>query len=293
MTTQTSIASQVASAFSFSVDKFPLTGPEGMRTPFYGLFRSDNCEVVHDKSVSSDYHPHTTDDVVTLVESAQSVFGECKPRCHFSKGHYVDLMPSKSDRLDVYGTADSVWPRLQISAGYNGKPFQFFLGTYRDLCKNMHIFRSVSGTSFSFRHDGNLRDNMEELIGCLTSLKEGWSNLKDTIVRMENTKVSLSEFMTKIYGDGRELEKAKLTRHENRTAKIVRRVINEQNRSGRNSMVASDDTVTAWEAFNAIQGFVQHDQSRRGNVNSFDRELKANDSQEVRMAEAFAVNLSA
>lgn len=288
-----SIADQVRSAFSFSVDKFPLSGPEGMRTPFYGLFRSDTCEVVHDKSVSNDYQPHNTDDIVALVESTESVFGDCKPRCHFSKGHYVDLMPAKAERLNVFGTADNVWPRLQVSAGYNGTPFRFCLGTYRDLCQNMHIFRSVSGTSFSFRHNGNLRDNLEELIAGLTGLREGWANLQESIVRMEAGKTSLVDFMNTIYGDGRELEGAKRTRHESRTAEIFRRVIRERNRSGRPALTTANSEVSTWEAFNAIQGYVQHDQSRRGQNSSYDRELKANDSKEVQHAERLALMLSA
>ena len=37
---------KVRDTFNFTVDKFPLSGPDGMKTPFYGLFRSDNCQSV-------------------------------------------------------------------------------------------------------------------------------------------------------------------------------------------------------------------------------------------------------
>ena len=73
MTTQT-ISEIVAEKFNFSVDKFPLSGPDNMKTPFYGLFRSDTLDVVHDASVTARYIPHTTDDVVALTEAAQTVF---------------------------------------------------------------------------------------------------------------------------------------------------------------------------------------------------------------------------
>ena len=36
-----SVSDQVRSTFNFTVDKFPLSGPDGMSTPLYGLFRSD------------------------------------------------------------------------------------------------------------------------------------------------------------------------------------------------------------------------------------------------------------
>lgn len=289
--TRLSLSAQVASTFDFSVDKFPLSGPDGMRTPFYGLFRSDTCEVVHDKSVSADYEPHTTDDVVALVEATESVFGDCKPRCHFSKGHYVDLMPSHSQRLSVYGNADNIWPRLQISAGYNGSSFHFCLGWFRDLCRNMSMFRSVRSTSFSYRHNGNLRDNLDNLVDQLTGLREGWNDLSETIIRMEASRTSLSDFMTKIYGDGRELVGSKLTRHENRTKAIVRRVLNERDRSGRPALSADNDDISGWEAYNMIQGYVQHEQSRRGDVTAFDRELKSATSTEVGKAERMALAL--
>jgi hypothetical protein len=35
------VSAAVRSAFDFTVDKFPLFGPENMRTDQYGLFRSD------------------------------------------------------------------------------------------------------------------------------------------------------------------------------------------------------------------------------------------------------------
>ena len=45
MSTMTADAIEnIRETFNFSIEKFPLSGPDGMKTPFYGLFRSDNCE---------------------------------------------------------------------------------------------------------------------------------------------------------------------------------------------------------------------------------------------------------
>ena len=41
-----SVSDKIRSTFNFSVDKFPLSGPDGMSTPLYGLFRSDNSSLV-------------------------------------------------------------------------------------------------------------------------------------------------------------------------------------------------------------------------------------------------------
>ena len=49
MTNTTMTANAIESvreAFDFTVEKFPLSGPDGLKTPFYGLFRSDNSKLV-------------------------------------------------------------------------------------------------------------------------------------------------------------------------------------------------------------------------------------------------------
>ena len=73
----------VENAFNFNVIKMPLSAPDNIRTPYYGLFRDDNSECVGNGSVSSRYHPHTTDDVLSLVEAASEAFeGEVELKCH-------------------------------------------------------------------------------------------------------------------------------------------------------------------------------------------------------------------
>jgi len=296
MSTQTnsSILETVAAEFNFGVNRFPLSFDGKQVKGFYALLRDDTQEPVHDKSVSADYQPHTTDDVLALVESAQDVFGECSPRCHFRKGHYVDLAPTKDERIAIYGTKDNIFPRLQISAGYNGTSFHFSLGWFRDLCRNMSMLRSVRGTSVSFRHNGNLRDNLEQLKSQLTGLREGWETLGETVQRMESSRTSLASFLTSIYGEPTELTGSALTRHTNRTETIMRRVLDEQARSGRPAFNMGSEDVSVWEAYNAVQGFTQHKKSVRGAATTmFDRELKAVESPEVKAAERLALTLSA
>ena len=79
-----------------------------------------------------------------------------------------------------------------------------------------------------------------------------------------------------------------VTMHRNRTEAIFRRLVSERQASGRPSL---DNTfqVSAWEAYNAIQGYSQHDQSRRGNANQWDRILLASRDQHVRKAEQLAL----
>ena len=64
-----SVVDTVKSKFDFTVDKFPLSGPDGLKTPLYGLFRSDTMDYVG-KPCSKHYVAHQSDDVLALVESA-------------------------------------------------------------------------------------------------------------------------------------------------------------------------------------------------------------------------------
>ena len=88
MSVSKNVIDSVRSAFDFEVNKYPLSGPDNMKTPWFGLFRDDTAEPVGNSSVTSRYCPHTTDDVIALVEASADVFdGEIAATCHFKHGH--------------------------------------------------------------------------------------------------------------------------------------------------------------------------------------------------------------
>lgn len=264
----------VRAKFDFSVDKFPLSGPDGLKTPKYGLFRSDNGEFVGD-TVTKRYVPHLTEDVVAVVEATQSVFSDCSAECSFRDGHYVSLAPSKGDCKTIFdngGSLDTIFPRLTVRAGYDGKAFSMWLGWFRHLCKNLSMMRTVKETCVRIRHTSNLRMHMDELVDQLSGLKENWQNLGDLVDQMESAPVRLAAFLDSVYGtptDGRGLNA------KNRTEKIFRRVLKERQQTKRPEL---DElyTVSAWEAYNAVQGYVQHDAFRKNSIGNFDRVILAN-----------------
>ena len=295
MSTVTRTASEIVrNTFNFSVDKFPLSGPDNMATPFYGLFRSDTQDVVSDRAVSKQYVPHTTDDVCALVEAAQSAFdSECVVKCHFRLGHYVSVAPSREHRLSVYGDNDNVFPRIVIRAGYDGRSFKATMGYYRDLCRNLAMMRQVGGTTVTIRHGSGLRSKMDNLINDFRGLGDGWDNLRHRIRRMEDSTVVLDRFLDRLYGQPEEATGRAATNHRNRTSAIFRRVLQERERSGR-PQVSHNFEVSAWEAYNAVQGYVQHDARRRkGWDGQFDRILLAARDKHVLQAEQLALELAA
>ena len=289
------VSASVRNAFDFSVDKFPLSGPDRLTTPWYALFRSDTESVVGKGSVTSRYVPHQTEDVLALVDAASEAFdGDIDVKCHFRDGHYVSIQPNSHDRLKVYGEQDNVWPRVIINAGYDGRAFSATMGYYRDLCRNLAMMRRVEGTTVSIRHTSGLRGHMDSLIGTFNTLKDSWKGLSDVIMHLQNVDVQVVDFLNEIYPQPDEdASKRGVTVHRERTEAIFKRLQDERYRSGRAAM-GSDFTISAWEAFNAVQGFVQHDaQSKTGFKSDFDRILRASRDANVRNAESLVLDLVA
>tara|TARA_Y100001963_G_scaffold37241_1_gene52056 strand:+ start:1081 stop:1998 length:918 start_codon:yes stop_codon:yes gene_type:complete len=297
------IAATVREAFDFEVIKLPLTGADNHYTPWYGLFRDDSGKYVGSSSITERYTPHTTDDVCALVEAAANVFeGDVNLQCHFNDGHYVSIAPSDDYRHSVYGTDDNIFARLVISFGFDKESCVASFGGWRDACDNLMIPRMVEGTRVSIRHTRSLRSKMDDLIATFGRLEHGWQNLIAMADEMQAREVRLDEFLDAIYGQPTPEQIALantgqkvrgVTIHENRTKAILNRVMRERWQTGRPAL-GSDFRVSAWEAYNAVQGHAQHDatrRTRRGNtITRFDRILLASNDSAVLQAEKLALS---
>lgn len=297
------VSSTVREAFNFSVDKFPLFGPDNMKTDQYGLFRSDTGYIDNVKSISGRYVPHTTDDVCALVDAASTLFdGEVECKTHWNKGHYVSVAPTKDCRKAIYGTSDNIFPRVVIRGGFDGKGFHGTMGYWRDACDNLAMMRQVAGTSVSIRHTSGLRDRMNELVSTFEQLQHGWDNLVVVAERMESRAVNFSEFVREVYADRvptpeqliiAETTKVRaVTSFENMIEKLMDRVVRERAKTGRMAFqTGSSKIVSGWEAFNAVQGYVQHDASAKaGHDSNFARILRASTDSHVKRAEELALS---
>lgn len=284
------IVATIRKRFDFTVEKLPLRGPDNLNTPWYGLFRSDTQKPVGGGSVTGRYMPHTTDDVLALVEASSAALGGvAQVQCGFRDGHFLAIQPSREQRLSVYGTTDNVWPRVVIDAPYGGiGSFRASFAYFRDACRNLHIPRQVSGVSVKIRHTDSLRSRMDELIEDFSRLAGGWEALSAHIRRMEQTQVNMVEFLRAVYGEPTQDTGRSATIHRNRTEAIFRRLMRERAAVGR-PVLQEGWMVTGWEAFNAVQGYVQHDATRRGNPTTMDRIMFAANDAAVARAEALAV----
>lgn len=278
------ITAHVKGRFNFTVDKFPLRGPDNMRTPFYGLFRSDTQETVGEP-VSERYVAHQTDDVVAIVDAASQAFdGIADVRCHFRDGHYLVIQPTKQNRLDVFGTKDSVFPRVMVRAGYDATAFRASLGMYRDACRNLMRLKTVSEASYSVRHVLGMRSSMDVMIKQFQAIGSAWDIVQERVLAMESTKINLKDLLVELFGEPEfGASPRTVSMHKSRMDAIVGRIFSERVAVDRGSM--GSGIVTGWEAYNGVQGWVQHTKTRRNNLGAFDRVILADEDPIVDRAE--------
>lgn len=293
MATTNEIVEIVKAEFDFEVSKQPLTW-EGNKTPHYGLFRSDNKECVG-FSPRKGYTPHTTQDVVTLVEAAADAFeGETrKVTCHFQDGHFVTVAPSIEHRRNLLegGGSDTIWPRLNIRASYDARAFHASLGYFRDACSNMAMIRSVSDRQFcvNLHHDSDLPSHIEDLRITFSKLAQGWEEMVATAKRLEQTEVYLPDLLAKVYPDREDQTVRQTKRADERIRAIIRRIVRERETTGRPTFENGPERVSAWEFYNAVQGYTQHDKSRRGKPSDYARALLA--AKDSHVAEALRLTM--
>lgn len=299
------VSASVRDAFNFDVDKFPLSGPDNMKTDQFGLFRSDTGYIDGVKSISSRYVPHSTDDVCALVEAAaDSLFeGEVECKAHWNRGHYVSIKPTQDRRVSIYGTNDSIFPAVIIRGGFDGKGFHGTMGLYRDACQNLEMMRRVAGANVSIRHTSGLRDRMNYLLDTFGELEEGWNNTIAAAKQMEDVKVDFERFIAETFADKAPAETdfaavqggakvRSVTVWQDRIKAITKRVKHELVSTGRGAVADGSDVgeISGWMAYNAVQGYVQHDaQSKTGHKSNFARILRAASDKHVRIAEELAL----
>jgi hypothetical protein len=128
---------------------------------------------------------------------------------------------------------------------------------------------------------------MNELIRTFSVLKNSWATLGMVAQQMEATRVHLPTFLDAVYGQPIQGDTTRAeTIHRNRTEAIIRRIMNEKFAANRPAM-ETDMVVSGWEAFNAVQGFTQHQATRRGGVGDFQRMLLAHADTSVGKAEDY------
>lgn len=287
------IVDQIKQKFPSSVKKVPLMVadpefPRSIDTGMYGLYaydyQSNSYVQCCPHSVSKKYRPHQLSDIIAMVESVSSVWGDVVlDKCRWRYGHHLSLTPSLEERKEIKA-GDGIFPRIIIDAPYDGV-FRASIGFYRDLCKNMAMMGSVQSTSVTIRHTARLDEHMQELIGKFSNLKLAWSSVLSACHEMENKTVSLRDVLESALGprpveEGRSLNSwvKKASKIQEIAARETYQLTGESYRT---------DQLTGWIAFNAVQGYMQHHTRRQGQPTADARAFMAMNDDVVRRVESY------
>ena len=287
------IVDQIKQKFPSSVKKVPLMVadpefPRSIDTGMYGLYAYDYQSNAYVQccphSVSKKYRPHQLSDIIAMVESVSSVWGDVVlDKCRWRYGHHLSLTPSREARVEIKKN-DGIFPRIIIDAPYDGV-FRASVGFHRDLCNNMAMMSSVQSTTVTIRHTARLDEHMQELIGKFSNLKLAWSSVLSACHEMDSRIVNLKDVLEAALGprpveEGRSLNSwvKKASKIQEIAARETYQLTGESYRS---------DQMTGWMAFNAVQGYMQHHTRRQGQPTTDARAFMALNDDVVRRAEAY------
>lgn len=275
------IRNDIFGAFPHEVDKVQLNNPATGKPSNHWCLVHDGQELP--VSVKKGYVPHTRDDVATLCEAAQEAFGgKVKIATTFRNGHFVSIQPTDSYRRSVFGT-DTINPRLIIQAHCGGGSFKASLGWYRDVCRNLTWLRSVAVVSESIQHSSKLAAQHANLVDTFSIVAKGWESTGDFLAQMEQRQVRVNVLLAELMGTRPEDAGRGQTMFDKKIVAIDSILIRERMKLGKAARPAME--ATAWELFNAIQGYSQHQKSRKGKPTDTMRAVIANNDPEVLKAE--------
>lgn len=264
------VEATLTSAFKFDVIKGALTGPDGVKTDHYGLFK-----VPHDggdwksigRAVKKNYHPHTVvDDIAPMVQSACDAFGgECNLTTYWNgSAHCVTVAPPANEfGRQLFGTDDRIFPRMILKAGYDGKCFHAWLGMYRFVCHNLSIVKQTGyGVEARIRHGSSMRNRLSDVRFAFDKLVSEWDNVYTTAQDMERRVLTVDSFLADVFPMESKLSARGEAAYADRARKIISRILRERQQI--KGSMGNIEKATAWELYNGVQGYVQHDLPRRG-----------------------------
>lgn len=258
------VAQAIEQAFPREVVKMPLFGPDNIPTPHYGLCFEDAAsrEDWVQATCKRQYIPHTKQDVKDLCTAVAAGFDiaadDINIDAHFvtGKGHAVAVTPTKNYRRSIAGT-DTLFPTLYVRAYYGGS-FKATVGMKRDVCSNLMMMRKVDGTSVSLRHVGNYREHFDDTVEQFRELIAISDNIVAAAKQLNEVRVDTTEFFQSLYPA--QVNERSQVRQENKLKAMITRLHKERLDLG---VDADIKQASVWELINAVQGYCQHDKTRR------------------------------
>ena len=256
-------------AIEAQFEKFPkqiikrrLFGPYGEETGVYGLF-DENRNFIGRSSVTERYVPHQLEHIRPIVESVLGLpgFENPKVRAEWKNGHYIRMRPSDDYRREIT-KGDSIWPQLDLWFGLGGLPARGRLPLQRDACSNLMMVRNSSEINFSIKHTKSLETRIATIQDQFWNIVAKWDEVVDHCRNMHAKRINLKHLLAEIYPAPKNDSKQAATKHNDKLNAIWSRVMRESHKLNLETPSLANPITTGWMAFNAIQGYRQHDAIR-------------------------------
>lgn len=275
--------------FDFEVRKRALYDGDMQQTPHYGLERTDTRTFLPN-TFKEGYVPHTLDHVKNLVRAYHSAVGGIGDvRCAWDNAHVIILRPPQGHSVVINGY--TVEPMMMLRAGYDATAVVSRLGLFNYLCMNglFNLNKDKSMTT-SINHNAMLHGRIDELVRSIEGLSHRVQDALDTVRQAVRTQVSLADFIRTVYPINPDASKRTLQNYEDRVEMIIMRLIRERAARGLETpdCFGGNFKTSAFEAYNAVQGYEQHDARRKDVRNTTDRMVRAVDNRAVRKAASLA-----
>ena len=261
-TLPTAIESQL-DKFPRHIIKQPLFGPNGEETGYYGLF-TETGQPVGRSSVTERYVSHQLHHIRPIISSVLGLPGFRNPivEARWKEGHYIRIRPDDNYRREII-KGDSVWPQLDLWFGLGGLPARGRLPMQRDACSNLMMVRNSSEINFSIKHTASIETRIATIQDQFYNIVAKWDEVVDHCRHMQGKRINLKELLAEIYPKPETESKKALTNHRDKISAIWSRVMRESHELNLQTPSLANPVTTGWMAYNAIQGYRQHDAGRK------------------------------
>lgn len=196
------------------------------------------------------------DQAITAFKAVRAMGGDdIEMRANFHKGYYVSFAQRiENSRRKFMFENDVIFPAYNFRFSYDSTSSGDG-GGKRFICSNLVTTKTVAGFHFSVRHTKNMGEKMITIENGIAKIAQNWDTFLDYCESMGKKSVDLFKFYSEIYGDKPDSKRG-VTVWQNRFEAIESRLNRESHKLG-------ISPSNGWLVFNAIQGYLSHDATRK------------------------------
>lgn len=254
---------------------FPVTTIEnlhdknGNELPIRGVFFKDDSEaakfgaqerlvVLHSKGEKYYFQSRedAIDQAITAWKAVRSMGSDdIQMNASFNKGYNVSFTQrmSISERKFAFKN-DVCFPNFKFSMPYDSAS-RGDGGLNRIVCSNLLTTRKVAGFHFAVRHTKNMGEKLSQIEAGIATIVKNWDAFIDYCNSLAKSSINLVEFYNAIYGSKPEPGRG-LTVWQNRLDAI-------RSRLNREAEKLEISPTNGWMVYNALQGYLQNDTTRK------------------------------